>query len=107
MTLPQQEHNSLLATREFLKLLLDEVKYPNLPERIRLSAKSLLEHYPERSKIDQLYSGNTFSDFIPQDTSEITEEERVNNKVLNDNQTWTTPGFRWKTEVEYIPINQS
>ena len=56
MTLPQQEHNSLLATREFLKLLLDEVKYPDLSEKIRLSAKTLLEHYPERSKIDHLYS---------------------------------------------------
>ena len=104
MTLPQQEHNSLLATREFLKLLLDEVKYPDLPEKIRLSAKSLLEHYPERSKIDQLYSGKTFSDFVPSDDSDITEEERENNKILNDNQTWETPGFKWKTEVEFVPV---
>ena len=104
MTLPQQEHNSLLATREFLKLLLDEVKYPDLSEKIRLSAKSLLEHYPERSKIDQLYSGKTFSDFIPSGDSEITEEERISNKILNDNQTWDTPGFKWKTEVEFIPV---
>jgi hypothetical protein len=104
MTLPQQEHNSLLATREFLKLLLDEVKYPDLPEKIRLSAKSLLGHYPERSKIDQLYSGSTFSDFLPSDNSEITEEERrMSNKILNNNQTWETPGFKWKTEVEFIP----
>jgi len=103
MTLPQQEHNSLLATREFLKLLLDEVKYSDLPEKIRLSAKSLLEHYPERSKIDQLYSGNTFAEFFPVDTSDITEEERENNnKIFNNNQTWETPGFKWKTEVEFI-----
>jgi hypothetical protein len=105
MTLPQQEHNSLLATREFLLLLLDEVKYPELPEKIRLSAKSLLEYYPERSKIDELYSGNTFSDLVPSEESEITEEERVNNnKIFNDNQTWETPGFKWKTEVEYVPV---
>lgn len=103
MTLPQQEHNSLLATREFLKLLLDEVKYPNLPEKVRLSAKSLLEYYPERSKIDQLYTGKTFADFIPLDESEITEEERETNKIFNNNQTWDTPGFKWKTEVEFIP----
>jgi len=104
MTLPQQEHNTLLATREFLKLLLDEVKYPDLSEKIRLSAKSLLEHYPERSKINQLYSGNTFADFIVANDSEITEEERKNNnKILNNNQTWDTPGFKWKTEVEFVP----
>ena len=103
MTLPQQEHNSLLATREFLKLLLDEVKYPDLSEKIRLSAKTLLEHYPERSKIDQLYSGNTFSDIVISDESDITEEERENNnKILNDNQTWETPGYKWKTEVEFV-----
>lgn len=103
MTLPQQEHNSLLATREFLKLLLDEVKYPDLSEKIRLSAKTLLEHYPERSKIDQLYSGNTFSDTSLSDESEITEEERENNnRIFNNNQTWETPGFEWKTEVEFI-----
>ena len=103
MTLPQQEHNSLLATREFLKLLLDEVKYPDLSEKIRLSAKTLLEHYPERSKIDQLYSGNTFSDTSLSDESEITEEERENNnRIFNNNQTWETSGFKWKTEVEFI-----
>lgn len=103
MTLPQQEHNSLLATREFLKLLLDEVKYPDLSEKIRLSAKSLLEHYPEKSKLDELYSGNTFSDIRITDESDISEEERKNNnKILNNNQTWSTPGFKWKTEVEFI-----
>jgi hypothetical protein len=107
MTLPQQEHNSLLATREFLKLLLDEERYPDIPEKIRFSAKSLLNYYPERSKIDQLYSGNTFLDFIPLDDSDITEEERENNnKILNNNQTWETPGFKWKTEVEFISVNQ-
>lgn len=104
MTLPQQEHNSLLATREFLKLLLDEVKYPDLSEKIRLSAKSLLEHYPERSKIDQLYSGNTFAEFVPSNKSDITEEEgENNNRIYNNNQTWETPGFKWKTEVEFVP----
>jgi hypothetical protein len=105
MTLPQQEHNSLLATREFLKLLLDEVKYPDLSEKIRLSAKSLLEHYPERSKIDELYSGKTFGEYIPSNDSDITEGERKNNnKILNNNQTWETPGYKWKTEVEFIPV---
>jgi hypothetical protein len=103
MTLPQQEHNSLLATREFLKLLLDEVKYPNLPKKIRFSAKNLLENYPEKSKIDKLYFGNTFSDVVLSHQSEITEEElENNNKIFNNNQTWDTPGYKWKTEVEFI-----
>jgi hypothetical protein len=106
MTLPQQEHNSLIATREFLKLLLDEIKYPDLPEKIRLSAKSLLEHYPERSKIDELYCGNTFADFLPRkESTGDNEEVKINNKVYNNNQTWETPGFKWKTEVEFIPVN--
>lgn len=105
MTLPQQEHNSLLATGEFLKLLLNEEKFPDLSEKVRLSAKSLLEHYPERSKIDRLYSGNTFADHVPMEESDLTDEERENNnRILNDNQTWDTPGFKWKTEVEFIPI---
>lgn len=104
MTLPQQEHNSLLATREFLKLLSDESKYSDLPEKIKLSAKTLLEHYPERLKIDQLYLGNTFSDTILPEESDITEEERENNnRIFNNNQTWETPGFKWKTEVEFVP----
>ena len=105
MTLPQQEHNSLLATREFLKLLLDQDKFQNLPEKVVLSAKSLLEHYPERSKIDQLYSGNTFTGIITSDDSDITEEERENNdKILNDNQTWKTSGHKWKTQVEFVRV---
>ena len=108
MTLPQQEHNSLLATREFLKLLLDQDKFENLPEKVVLSAKSLLEHYPERSKIDQLYSGNTFGDVIPAEDSDITEEERQNNnKIFNNNQTWNTPGHKWKTEVEFAPVEEN
>jgi hypothetical protein len=108
MTLPQQEHNSLLATREFLKLLLDEVRYPDLPEKVRLSAKSLLKDYPDKCAIDKLYSGNTFSDFIPSDESKITDEEReLNNKIYNNNQTWRTPGYKWKTQVEYLPVKNA
>lgn len=94
MSLPQREHNSLIATREFLKLLIDEV---NVPEKIKLSAQALLKNYPERSKIDQLYSGNTFSENI---SSSVKDQSL--NKTLNNNQTWDTPGFKWKTEVEFI-----
>ncbi len=107
MTLPQQEHNSLLATREFLIDLMNSEKIADVPEKVRLSARALLKHYPERSRIDELYSGNTFSDFIPSDESEITEEEQENNnRILNNNQTWDTPGFKWKTEVEFVPVKK-
>ena len=103
MTLPQQEHNSLLATREFLIDLMNSEKIADVPEKVRLSARALLKHYPGRSRINELYSGNTFSDFIPSDESEITEEEQVNNnKIYNNNQTWETPGYKWKTEVEFV-----
>jgi len=104
MTLPQQEHNSLLATREFLIDLMDSKKIVDVPEKVRLSARALLKHYPSRLRLDELYSGNTFADYVPFDNSDITEEERVNsNKIYNNNQTWETPGFKWKTQVEFVP----
>lgn len=104
MTLPQQEHNSLIATREFLVDLMNSKKILGVPEKVRLSARALLKHYPARYKIDELYSGNTFMDSVVTDNSDITEEERENNnKIYNNNQTWETPGFKWKTEVEFLP----
>lgn len=98
MTLPQQEHNSLLATGEFLKLLLDENRFPNLPEKVVMSVKSLLEHYPTRSRINELYKGETFGDPNTIESS----VDKNSNKIVNDNQTWDTPGYKWKTEVEYV-----
>lgn len=86
MILTQQEYDSLLATREFLKIISDETQYSDLPEKVKLSAKSLLKHYPKSSKINQY--------------------QKKENKLLNDNQTWNTPGFLWKTEVEFISNNQ-
>jgi len=105
MTTPAQQHNALLATREFLKIMLDDQRYPDLPEKIKLSAKALLRDYPERSVIDELYSGNTFSDNVVTEESDVTEEEILNNnRIYNNNQTWETPGFKWKTEVEFVPV---
>jgi len=103
MTLPQQEHNSLLATREFLIDLMNSEKIADVPEKVRLSARALLKHYPSRLRLDELYVGQTFADYVPSEESDITEEERENNnRILNDNQTWETPGFKWKTEVEFV-----
>jgi hypothetical protein len=99
MTLPHQEHNSLLATREFLKILLDPKQSPDVPEKYRLSAKSFLEHYPDKTKLDDLYKGETIEDMMGRVLEEGVENP---NKVVNNNQTWETPGYKWKTEVEFI-----
>jgi hypothetical protein len=102
MTLPQQEHNSLIATREFLVDLMDHKKISDVPEKVRLSARALLKHYPTRSKLDELYDGQTFDVPVIETDTQITEEEIVSNKIYNNNQTWETPGFKWKTQVEFI-----
>lgn len=104
MSSPEKQHNSLVATRELMKIMIDQEKYPDIPEKIRLSVKSLLRDYPDRSVIDELYRGKTFSDVVENSSVTITEEEReINNKIYNNNQTWKTPGFKWKTQVEFIP----
>lgn len=108
MTLPQQEHNSLLATREFLIDLMNSEKIADVPEKVRLSARALLKHYPSRLRLDELYDGQTFDDSVIKNESDITEEERENNnRIYNNNQTWETPGFKWKTQVEFVPVNGS
>ena len=99
MTLPYQEHNSLLATREFLLMLIDEEKLSDVPEKLKLSAKSLLKHYPSKIRLDELYEGNTILDIASNSFDENT------NKIVNNNQTWDTPGFKWKSEVEFIQNN--
>jgi len=66
-----------------------------------------LKHYPSKLRLEELYSGSTFADYVPSDDSDITEEELVNNnRIYNNNQTWETPGFKWKTQVEFIPIKR-
>lgn len=93
MTLPYQEHNSLIATREFLSILCNS---DEIPEKFRENARYLLKYYPYRDKLDKLYEGNTFSDFMNP------PKQENSNKIVNDNQTWKTPGFKWKTEVEFV-----
>ena len=97
MTLPHQEHNSLVAVREFLLTLMDEEKMPDISEKLRLSAKFFLKHYPSRLRLDELYKGSTIMDIVSNSLDENS------NKLVNNNQTWDTPGFKWKTEVEFVP----
>ena len=98
-TLPYQEHNSLLATREFLLTLIDEKKITDLPEKIILSAKSLLKYYPSKLRLDELYKENTIMEIS---SNFCNENDKNSNKIDNNNQTWNTPGFKWKTQVEFI-----
>jgi hypothetical protein len=101
MTLPYQEHNSLLATREFLILLSNQERFPNLDQKIVDNAYYLLKHFPTRTRLDELYEGNTITDL----SSPFNEESEQNpNKIVNNNQTWDTPGYKWKTEVEFVPV---
>ena len=100
MTLPYQEHNSLLATREFLILLSNRERFPNLDQKIVDNAHYLLKHFPTRTRLDELYEGETIMDLS---SPFIGELESNPNRILNDNQTWDTPGYKWKTEVEFIP----
>ena len=62
MTLPYQEHNSLLATREFLILLSNQEKFPDLDQKIIDNAYYLLKHFPTRTRLDELYEGETIMD---------------------------------------------
>ena len=39
MSTPAQQHNALLAVGELMKIMIDEERYPDLPEKIRLSVK--------------------------------------------------------------------
>ena len=100
MTQPHQEHNTLSAIRGFLQNIADE-KHTDVPEKTRLSARYFLKTYPSQERLNKLYEGQTFSDLAAPATPELAE---VNpNRVVNDNQTWQTPGFKWKTEVEFKP----
>tara|TARA_B100000035_G_C20955310_1_gene533908 strand:- start:522 stop:857 length:336 start_codon:yes stop_codon:yes gene_type:complete len=104
MTEPWREHNTLLSTKSFLENVSDVEKLPDVPEKVRLSAAYLLKTFPSKEVIDELYAGQTIEDLSSPATP---EEYEVNpNRILNDNQTWNTPGFKWKTEVEFKGSNE-
>lgn len=46
MTLPHEELQSLIATRNFLHDLLDPKKTPRVPRSVRLRARRVCKHYP-------------------------------------------------------------
>jgi hypothetical protein len=54
MTMPNERTRALLWAGEFMQELLDSDRYPDLPERVRNNAKSVLRHYPSLSEIESL-----------------------------------------------------
>ena len=46
MTMPDERTGAVMATREFLKELIDPTLTPGVPEAIRLQAQVLMRHYP-------------------------------------------------------------
>ena len=49
MTLPIEKTRAILSTKTFLQDLLDPIKTPKVPKRIRDHAYFLLRHYPNLS----------------------------------------------------------
>ena len=100
MTQPHQEHNTLSAIRGFLQNIADE-QHTDVSEKTRLSARYFLKNYPSQERLNELYMGQTFEDLASPATPELAKPNP--NRILNDNQTWETPGYKWKTEVEFDP----
>ena len=97
---PHQEHNTLSAIRGFLQNIANE-DLTDVPDKVRLSARYFLKTYPSQERLNELYQGQTFTDLC---CSCGTREAIPNpNRIVNDNQTWETPGFKWKSEVEFKP----
>lgn len=63
MTLPFEEHSTLLRTSQFLYDLMNPKATPRIPKEIRQRARSLLKHYPLPYKIDEMYAGQTFKEY--------------------------------------------
>ena len=52
MTIPYERTRAVLETRTFLQQLLDPAANPRVPGRVRESARSLLQHYPDYASIE-------------------------------------------------------
>lgn len=51
MTMPHERTRAIMATREFLRELMDRDAMPNIPDSVRRQALVLLRHYPSASDI--------------------------------------------------------
>lgn len=61
MTLPFEEKRTINYTRQFLYDLLIPSKTPRVPKEIRDRARSLLRHYPQEYRVDQIMPEEQFS----------------------------------------------
>lgn len=52
MTMPDERYRAVERTREFLYSLIDSKKTPRIPKRLRLTALSLLRHYPDAQNME-------------------------------------------------------
>ena len=100
MTHPHHEHNTLSAIRGFLENIANE-ELTDVPEKIRMSARYFLKTYPSQERLNELYQGQTITDLAA--PAEPEKAIPNPNRIVNDNQTWETPGFKWKSEVEFKP----
>ena len=56
MTLPNEEYNSLVATKQFLYDLINCAHTPGVPFEIRDRALRVLKHYPMQHRLNEIYA---------------------------------------------------
>jgi hypothetical protein len=60
MTLPFEEKRAIQYTRKFLYDLLVPSETPRVPKEIRDRARSLLRHYPQEYRVDEIMPEEQF-----------------------------------------------
>ena len=65
MTLPFEEKRAIQYTRKFLYDLLVPSETPRVPKEIRDRARSLLRHYPQEYRVDEIMPEKQFGMFLP------------------------------------------
>jgi hypothetical protein len=60
MTLPFEEKRAINYTRKFLYDLLVPSQTPRVPKEIRDRARSLLRHYPQEYRVDEIMPEEQF-----------------------------------------------
>jgi hypothetical protein len=64
VTLPFEEKRAINYTRQFLFDLMIPSKTPRIPKEIRDRARSLLRHYPQEYRVDEIMSEEEFGFFV-------------------------------------------
>jgi hypothetical protein len=61
MTLPHEEYQSLVATKNFLYDLLNAAHTPKVPSEIRERAARVLKHFPMQHRLNEIYKDHVQS----------------------------------------------